>query len=296
MLDALRQQHILVGSGRGVAVNVSRDLKICHFPQDAAPLFLRILRRPKGEVDFRHLQELGRLLGRYVNAPVDVVRTDDLICGVFPYVTHERVSLATIAARQLLPQVRDVLAKLHAGGAGVPVGVAEQSHTAVVDHVGAQPRHGAAFARYFGEVFLPIVGRLPPVPQHGDFTYVNCSTTDDGRLIVFDWEDYGLVRCPGFDLATFVVSHWHHGRGLEVLARSPQVLTSEVVGVFGPDVFGCVGLDAATFARLFPGYIGIFLTVKSRGFGRKINDRMRRFWAEVMGSVDWQPTLQARGD
>jgi thiamine kinase-like enzyme len=41
---------------------------------------------------------------------------------------------------------------------------------------------------------------LPEVPQHGDFVHNNLGRARD-TLYVFDWEDYGKVCLPGFDLA-----------------------------------------------------------------------------------------------
>jgi len=39
--------------------------------------------------------------------------------------------------------------------------------------------------------------------QHGDFVLNNLGI-HNRQLIIFDWEDYGIIQLPGFDLATFL--------------------------------------------------------------------------------------------
>ncbi|MCF6216338.1 MAG: aminoglycoside phosphotransferase family protein [Emcibacter sp.] len=47
--------------------------------------------------------------------------------------------------------------------------------------------------------------KLPAIPQHGDLAINNIGKTDNG-LVIFDWEDYGYVTIPGFDLCVLLVS------------------------------------------------------------------------------------------
>jgi hypothetical protein len=41
---------------------------------------------------------------------------------------------------------------------------------------------------------------LLTVPQHGDFSLGNVLARRSGGIVVIDWEDYGSVRLPGYDL------------------------------------------------------------------------------------------------
>lgn len=47
---------------------------------------------------------------------------------------------------------------------------------------------------------------LPSLPQHGDFVMNNLGVRRDGRLVVFDWEDFGALDLPGLDLFTLEYS------------------------------------------------------------------------------------------
>jgi len=42
---------------------------------------------------------------------------------------------------------------------------------------------------------------LPRVLQHGDFTLGNLLAGPKGTVMVVDWEEFGVVRTPGYDLA-----------------------------------------------------------------------------------------------
>lgn len=55
--------------------------------------------------------------------------------------------------------------------------------------------------RQWGEMLK----KMPIIPQHSDLAINNIGKTDQG-LIVFDWEDYGEVTLPGFDLCVLLAS------------------------------------------------------------------------------------------
>ncbi len=296
LLAALRNSGIRVDTDCGFAINVARDLKLCCFPHDASPLFLRVLPQTKGDRDLAHLQALKELLGDHINGPLRVIRGGDLVCGVFPFVQHERVTHEAMQSPRVLAQVRDILARLHSGGPAQHVEGHTLSPVEVASAVRGQSDPTGFFREYFEENFLPVVEHLSPVPQHCDFTYVNLASTRGNQLVVFDWEDYGLVRYPGFDLATFLISHYHHGRCLEPLVASPEILNDMLVRDFGEDFLAALGLTRERFARVFPGYLAVFLTLKRNGFGVRINDRIHGLLLSILRSASWQPVLERRGD
>jgi hypothetical protein len=49
------------------------------------------------------------------------------------------------------------------------------------------------------------VASLPVIPQHGDF-FVNNLVIQHGQFRFLDWESYGMVDLPFYDLFTFLVS------------------------------------------------------------------------------------------
>ena len=47
---------------------------------------------------------------------------------------------------------------------------------------------------------------LRQLPQHGDFCVDNLLVRPDGRIVVIDWEEFGSVRLPAYDLITLFAS------------------------------------------------------------------------------------------
>lgn len=105
------------------------------------------------------------------------------------------------------------------------------------------------------------IERLPHVWQHGDFARANIGETDSG-LVVFDWEDYGKITLPGFDLCTLVASF---------IGIDPDRLKALRTGDSGADfsamvdsACGVMRLDPGLFRRLMPLYLLLFLRLKAR--------------------------------
>lgn len=50
-----------------------------------------------------------------------------------------------------------------------------------------------------------VLEQLQPIPQHGDLAINNIARTP-GNLVIFDWEDFGLIDIPCFDLCILLLS------------------------------------------------------------------------------------------
>ncbi len=58
----------------------------------------------------------------------------------------------------------------------------------------------------------PLIGKfklLPIKPQHGDFTINNLGVRN-GKMVVFDWENFGFFYTFGLDFTTFISSALNH--------------------------------------------------------------------------------------
>lgn len=286
LLSQLRQQGIPTIEDCPVAINVARDLKISCFPAASPPLFLRILERIKGEADFENLRILKSHLGSHINGPMGVVSAANVSCGVFPFVTHQKVSYDRLRKRAALSQVRDILSSMHTSGLELNACGAVLSRTMVMDAVHDAGLLDDAARAYLETSFPGIVGQKPAVLQHCDFTYANLAVTTDGTLLVFDWEEYGVVRYPGFDFATFLLSHQHHSRRRGGAFETPDQLMALVSDDFGGDFLDGLGFTPEEFARVFPGYLAVFLTLK-KDFGARIKERMHATWRRMINSEAW---------
>ena len=112
--------------------------------------------------------------------------------------------------------------------------------------------------------------RLAPVLQHGDFA-VNNIGVSHGALVFFDWEDFGLIDLPGFDLAVLLLSLNNFSLTQLVAKLSGSSMEADIVQG------GCValGISASEFLDLFPAYASLYIQTKSRlGYPPKVTDRV----------------------
>lgn len=98
---------------------------------------------------------------------------------------------------------------------------------------------------------------LPPTAQHGDLVVNNLGLSEQGRLVIFDWEDWGAIDLPGLDLFTMEFSLgtlWT--KRLEVRRSWCDAL----------------GIEEALYHELLPGYALVFRYLK-RNYGVSIQHR-----------------------
>lgn len=115
------------------------------------------------------------------------------------------------------------------------------------------------------------LGELPATHQHGDLVVNNLGLGPARELIVFDWEDFGVVALPGLDLFTLEQAFEHEA---ELAAAKGQRSTPQRM----LDVPGCcaaMGLPPGLYDELRLVYALIFRYIK-RGYGPEIQVRLER--------------------
>jgi hypothetical protein len=115
---------------------------------------------------------------------------------------------------------------------------------------------------------------IPAIPQHGDCLLINFGTTH-GRLIAFDWEDYGRVSLPGLDifclcmslggLTSETVDHFRTGRS------TPGFPSQELVAA----TCAVTGISVENLRFLVPLYLIAFRFLK-RNYGVAIRETFDR--------------------
>jgi hypothetical protein len=120
-----------------------------------------------------------------------------------------------------------------------------------------------AMRGWLGNLDARLVNSLPHIKQHGDLTLYNMGVAGN-KLIIFDWEDFGKISIPGFDLCCLAVSSVTRFSAMEierVLERSAY--PKEVM-----DIITCyckeLPLDQEIFFNLYPIYLFYFLYLKDR--------------------------------
>lgn len=274
-----------------VVLSVARELKILQVAGGVRSRFLRILESGKGHKDFSNLQFLQGRLGHRINSPMQVVECDDLVCGVFPFVPHEKVSYARLVSGHLLTEVAACLALMHDAGrefarsAGMkadPAGLVAGINGCEVD---------AVATAWLQSTFRQVRERHAPVAQHCDFTYANLGVSDEGQLIIFDWEEYGAVTFPAFDLTTFLLGHYHFGGTIGAALDSPVSLIEMIRRDFGESYLGSFDMTADEYVRVFPAYLFLFRALKRKDFSVAINRRIQAMWTRLRKSGAWSSMI-----
>lgn len=165
---------------------------------------------------------------------------------------------------QRLEQWGDVFRGLPQMGPAVP-GAREEMRQFIDANLPALARHlGSKETRRQLEA-------LPRAAQHGDLVANNIGHVG-ARPVVFDWEDFGKVDLPGFDIALLLGS---------LLSHDPE----KIVALFSEEgrgapwlvpLLAATGLERVQFAGLMPVYYGAFFWIKCvGGYGATIQSTVR---------------------
>lgn len=127
----------------------------------------------------------------------------------------------------------------------------------------------ALVRRWLKEETLAWIARQPEVPQHGDLMLNNLGLRDDHSLVVFDWEDFGLVCLPGLDLFTLELSL---AGGVAALLNERRQAAGRLHD-FVSRSCGAIDLPAAEYRAMTGVYALVFRYMK-RNYGPGVRARM----------------------
>lgn len=120
---------------------------------------------------------------------------------------------------------------------------------------------------------------IPYIPQHGDFALNNLGSTR-GRLVIFDWEDYGTTGLAGFDI--FLISLSVAGMNAEsarMIRQTPD--PSGYPWSFAQPACAASGLAYETFTAAVPLYLLAFSYLK-RNYGLAIRKRIDGILSQIL--------------
>lgn len=147
----------------------------------------------------------------------------------------------------------------------------EQSHEAfmreVKKYLSAYPGINPKVLSALATIDRSLLADIPPIPQHGDFVLNNVGSAR-GRLLVFDWEDYGATRLAGFDICLMSLSV----AGMNASSARMIQQTEDPSGhpwSFAQDACAASGLAYHTFRAAVPIYLLAFRYLK-KNYGLEI--------------------------
>lgn len=219
------------------------------------------------EPEYRIAETVASHLGRFVPRPLAFFREQGLSCIVFEGLEFDVVSGADLlgaapkspVARGLLDFLRGSTAALR--GPPDPASFAKLLTDVDARFTGTEQESLWRDVRAATDVAH--LASLPNQRQHGDFVPNNFGVCASG-LLVFDWEDFGKVNLPGFDLAVLLASCVDFDPEELRRIRAPLANDLEARVEWLPEAFQVLGLEASRFWRCVPFHLIAFLCLKDR--------------------------------
>lgn len=285
MLTALRRALADAGLATAhsrVACNVLlNEHRVAHAFVDGRFVVARVLEAGAAAREHAALRDAFAVLGHAVPEPLALVHVDGTAFLFCRGVTHRPAQLEAVAAGPLWRNIIDDLNSCAAAFVVAPGGASHVDTARGVVHRYAHEPFAAVLAGWIDEAAARL-DHLPHVRQHGDFVANNVGLTARGP-VYFDWEDFGRVTLPWFDLVTLAGSAAGFDAGRLIGGPLPDALESRL-----------------TRERLsVPGYVllclATFLDVKERhGYGAGIIDRVRHCADELAAGMRERARSEAR--
>lgn len=238
------------------------------FADEGQYYYLRIAQAYDLEGEYRIAQSVAGLAGRFVPQPLAFFRVGRISCIVVEGVDFRVVTRATLMnADSGEPVIRELLEYLQYVG---PKRTDPSARAQVAElRVAMNERYRgtdneALWAKVLAQTDLVSLAELPSQPQHGDFVPNNFGLRDD-RLVIFDWEDYGRIDVPGFDLAVLLGSVVDfEPRKLRTI-RDDLLRNAERTAVrWFPMACRAAGIEAGAVLRALPFHLSLFMWLKDR--------------------------------
>lgn len=146
---------------------------------------------------------------------------------------------------------------------------------------------------YFSYTMQNLRNQYGKISQHGDFAINNIAIDSKGNLILFDWENFGIINYPIFDLATLLFSNALDQGMVESFSKNPGILFD----IPGASLIRLVcqkqGMSTNSFQKYFPFFMMLFIYLKQElGYGEYIVAWLKKFLDQVSTSEEWIALLR----
>ncbi len=137
-----------------------------------------------------------------------------------------------------------------------------------------------------------MLSSIVQIPQHCDLTPYNFSI-ENKKVFLCDWEDYGLICFPGFDLATLIMGLASKTGLQKKLTVYPDVLNMPTFKKITDTLRSCGELTLEQWCILFPFYILLFSYLKKQlGYSMEYFETLRKFLNIVFHADNWREVFK----
>ena len=280
MIDAVKNfllDHQLIGDKSRLAYNVAigRNFVFHVVAENGSFLTVKVGRTGGMEREYRSVRAAFEAFPEIVPAPLAFGGSQGLCMLAYKGVPHGIISDESLssAGGRLVRGMRDYgvrsVQEFSTGNGGAShLEIFEQTLVELRDRELSDVVTGCV-----SESDRSRIGALPHVRQHGDLAVNNVGVTETG-IVIFDWEDFGRVNLPGFDVAIFLSSCLKHdpARIRQWFERGiPEALEAVV-----QDACRTFEMDRILFRSMLPIYLCHFLNLKNKfGYGDIIKNQLR---------------------
>jgi aminoglycoside phosphotransferase (APT) family kinase protein len=160
--------------------------------------------------EFANLSQVHACIPEYVPRPLKFGKFDDFWALWMEGVPG--LPFAVNHSSKTLPRIVEMLVSIHSAVRGQDTRDGSERYRRMVYEpfetlagFGDSAAVRAGCARFSRQIGQEWVDSLPPIPQHGDL-YPENIISFKGRQRVLDWETYGAIDLPFYDLLTLLVS------------------------------------------------------------------------------------------
>jgi hypothetical protein len=209
-------ENSLLKKGEKVLVNakLGRGVNIQVFPQNAKEFYNIRASKTNIEREFNGLVIANSVLGDHVPSPIVFIQERDINFIVSSGIRGRTVSHIDEC---LFNFINFYLTRTEEGFLEIKeTSEGRISHREFLIKVSRfdQSKHLSELYHWLESERSSFIDRLPYVAQHGDFSLTNIRIRSDQernrnpsqKYFVLDWEDFGRVLLPGFDVILFITS------------------------------------------------------------------------------------------
>jgi hypothetical protein len=275
----LRRQKLIDGKGTiSCNISIGRSLSVQVFIGNRRHLNLKISNGASLREEFKILNEVHSIIPKIVPMPLALEQIGHYNVIISEGVKHRSLNKFDLVLRQKnIINVFNTFTDL--GVKNFTLDNPVQDHLSIIResaHKLNQLNIHGPLNKWLESTDFSEIQLLPHIMQHGDFLQNNIGM-HKGDIYIFDWEDFGQVKLPGYDLFLFLFSFYDFKFDTVNSSLFPKEnsFSKKIMSHY----FQNTGMDINLFKKLYLAYIVLFLCSK-KDLGYKIHVQNR--WGSIL--------------
>jgi len=271
----------------------TRNLKLYYNSDKNKGFFVKVCLNNRARREYNALKFIYSKINSHVPEPLLFLETQDLTAYVSPLYQFKSLNYNNFFLNPFLNQVYEILCMgvvfrddyPHSFVRADSVQLDQLKLFAISEKI--IDKESNCCINYINHCYSQL-SSMNQIPQHGDVTPYNF-TAEGKTVFLCDWEDFGMICFPGFDLATFILEMARKAELYEELATIPNVLNNPVLRKITDKVLPSRDLDLKQWQLFFPFYILLFLYLKKKlDYSSEYCYMLFKFLNTIFNAKKWQ--------